>query len=202
MRALTVLVVCAGLWGVCVPTAWAQPRSSDFFMEEFTFGLLGGFIGGPTLELIYVTTLCREAPNPDLCQGFGFAAMQVVIYTVTLPAGASAGIILAGLWRGIPSDPLDWVLTYLFATAGSLTGWLNAAGVIKVSEFLMETFGWDLSASLADIYTITRVFLPILYAAFFGTLQFNLLTQPAPAPPAAALSSPAAWEFPIFTMRF
>jgi hypothetical protein len=183
-------------WG-----ALAQQGPGDFFMEEFTFGLLGGFVGGPTVELVYVTTLCREAPDPALCHGFGFAAMQFVVYTFTLPAGASAGIILAAAWRGVPSDPLDWFLTYTVAMLASWTGWLNAAGIIKVSEFLMETFGWDLSAYVADIYTVTRVFLPILYAAFFGTLQFNLLARPAPAPGASSALLPPA-SLPIFTVRF
>jgi hypothetical protein len=195
------LVACVGL-GVCwgAGEVWGQARPSEFFMEEFTFGLLGGFLGGPTVELVYVTTFCREAPNPELCQGLGFAAMQVVIYTITLPLGASAGIIAAGIWRGVLDTPLDCILTnyciftYLFAMVGSWTGWLNAAGIVKVSEFLMENFGWDLRDEIKDIYTVTRVFLPILYAAFFGTVAFNsLVTTSFQIPQVQA---------PLFTVRF
>jgi len=192
-----VLVACVGLgmlWGA--GDVWGQPRPSDFFMEEFTFGLLGGFIGGPTVELVYVTTLCREAPNPELCQGLGFAAVQFAIYTITLPLGATIGIIAAGMWRGVTSDPIDWILTYLFAMAGSWVGWLNAAGIVKVSEFLMENFGWDLRDQIKDIYTITRVFLPILYAAFFGTVMFNSVVPPSFQIPEVA------WQAPLFTVRF
>jgi hypothetical protein len=195
------LVACVVL-GVCwgAGEVWGQARPSEFFMEEFTFGLLGGFLGGPTVELVYVTTFCREAPNPELCQGLGFAAMQVVIYTITLPLGASAGIIAAGIWRGVLDTPLDCILThyciftYLFAMVGSWTGWLNAAGIVKVSEFLMENFGWDLRDEIKDIYTVTRVFLPILYAAFFGTVAFNsLVTTSFQIPQVQA---------PLFTVRF
>ncbi len=182
------------LWSSGV--VFGQPHPSDFFMEEFTFGLLGGFIGGPTIELIYVTTLCREAPNPQLCHGLGFAAMQIGIYTITLPVGASAGIILAGAWRGIGSDLFDWLSTYLFTLVGSWTGWLNAAGIVKVSEFLMENFGWDLN--ITAIYTITRVSMPILWASLFGTVGFNSVAQPRSGP---SVSAPA-WKLPLFTVRF
>jgi hypothetical protein len=97
------LVACVVL-GVCwgAGEVWGQARPSEFFMEEFTFGLLGGFLGGPTVELVYVTTFCREAPNPELCQGLGFAAMQVVIYTITLPARReSQGSSRRRWWRGL-----------------------------------------------------------------------------------------------------
>ncbi len=179
-------------WG----EALGQPQPSDFFMEQFVFGLLGGFVGGPTVELIYVTTLCREAPNPELCHGLGFAAMQIAVYTITLPAGASAGIILAGAWRGIRSDLLDWLSTYVFAMVGSWTGWLNAVGIVKVSELLMENLGWDLNVTA--IYTVTRVSLPILYAALFGTVGFNSVAQPSLKPSMSALT----WRLPLFTVRF
>ncbi len=191
-----VAVAVFGGWGVL-----AQSQPSDFFMEEFTFGLLGGFLGGPTVELVYVTTLCREAPNSELCQGLGFAAMQFVIYTITLPVGTSAGIIAAGVWRGVLRSPIDCILThyciftYLWAMVGSWTGWLNAAGIVKVSEFLMENFGWDLRDK-TKIYTITRIFLPILYAAFFGTVAFNSVVPPSLQIPKQG------WQAPLFTVRF
>jgi hypothetical protein len=121
------LVACVGL-GVCwgAGEVWGQARPSEFFMEEFTFGLLGGFLGGPTVELVYVTTFCREAPNPELCQGLGFAAMQVVIYTITLPARSERRDHRGGD-SGVASltTPLDCILTnyciftYLFAMVGS-----------------------------------------------------------------------------------
>jgi hypothetical protein len=192
-----VLAMVAGGWEV-----FAQSQPSDFFMEEFTFGLLGGFLGGPTVELVYVTTLCREAPNSELCQGLGFAAMQVVVYTITLPLGASAGIIAAGIWRGVLDTPLDCILTnyciltYLSAMVGSWAGWLNAAGIVKVSEFLMDNFGWDLHDEIKDIYTFTRVALPILYAAFFGTVTFNSVV------PSNLQIPEGAWQAPLFTVRF
>ncbi len=197
---LAACVVLGVFWGA--GDVWGQARPSDFFMEEFTFGLLGGFLGGPTVELVYVTTFCREAPDPGLCQGLGFAAMQFLVYTITLPLGASAGIISAGIWRGVLRSPIDClvthycVVTYLFAMVGSWTGWLNAAGIIKVSEFLMENFGWDLRDEIKDIYTVTRVFLPILYAAFFGTVMFNSVVPPSLQIPEVA------WQAPLFTVRF
>ncbi len=164
-------------------------------MEELTFGLLGGFLLGPTVELIYVTTLCQEAPDPGLCHGLGLVTMQMVIYTFTLPLGASAGVIFAGAWRGIPSDLLDWLSTYVFAMVGSWTGWLNAIGIVKISELLMEHFGW--SFDVTTIYTMTRVSLPILYAALFGAVGFNAVI----AHPSSGLSAPAWWP-PLFTVRF
>lgn len=196
----SLIVLCVGLgilWSSGV--VWGQPQPSDFFMEEFTFGLLGGFIGGPTIELIYVTTLCREALDPELsklCHGLGFAAMQVAVYTITLPVGASAGIIFAGAWRGIKSDLLDWLSTYVFAMVGSWTGWLNAVGIVKISELLMENLGWSLNVTA--IYTMTRVSLPILYAALFGTVGFNSVAQPSLRPSMSART----WRLPLFTIRF
>lgn len=201
MRALIVLVVCVGLWGIRVPAAWAQSTPSEFFMEEFTFGLLGGLVGGPTLELIYVSTLCREAPNPALCQELGIVAMQLVVYTITLPAGASAGIIIAGSWRGVENSLMGYLLTYTFATVGSLTGWLNAAGIIQVMDFLMLTLGWDLSDYISDIYTFTRVALPILYASFLGTVGFNTNARLRQSP-APLASSALSWRLPLFTVHF
>jgi hypothetical protein len=66
--------------------------------------------------------------------------------------------------------------------------------IVKVSEFLMENFGWDLRDEIKDIYTVTRVFLPILYAAFFGTVAFNwLVTTSFQIPQVQA---------PLFTVRF
>ncbi len=192
------IVACIGL-GILWSSgeALGQPKASDFFIEQFVFGLLGGFIGGPTVELIYVTTLCREAPNPELCHGLGLAAMQIVVYTLTLPLGASVGIIADGFWRGVASDPLDWFFIYIYATVGSWIGWLNAVGIVKVSELLMENFDWNLD--ITTIYTITRVSLPILYAAFLGTLGFNWAAQPTSGP--STMSVPA-WQLPLFSVRF
>ncbi|MCL6643099.1 MAG: hypothetical protein K6T71_07250 [Candidatus Bipolaricaulota bacterium] len=200
MRVLVSLLVMVAVFGGS--SVFAQSQPSDFFMEEFTFGLLGGFIGGPTVELVYVTAFCREAPNSELCQGLGLAAVQFAIYTITLPLGASIGIIAAGVWRGVLRSPIDCLLThycistYLFAMVGSWTGWLNAAGIVKVSEFLMDNFGWDLRDEIKDIYTITRVFLPILYAAFFGTVAFNSVVPPSVQIPEQG------WRLPLFTVRF
>jgi hypothetical protein len=55
-----VLVMVAGGWEV-----FAQSQPSDFFMEEFTFGLLGGLVGGPTRG----TCVCERpsaAKRPNL----------------------------------------------------------------------------------------------------------------------------------------
>ena len=182
MKSLISVVLCVVFSLLWAPAVSAQPQHpSEFFMEEFTFGLLGGLVGGPTVELIYVSTLCREVSTPELqelCQGLGFMVMQLAVYGITLPFGTSFGIIVAGSWRGIVSTPPDWVFTYIFAMAGSLTGWLNAAGVLQVMDFLITKFGWELSKKDKDIiYTITRVVLPILYASFLGTMEFNLRVQ-------------------------
>lgn len=179
-------------------------------MEEFTWGLLGGLLGGPMVELIYVSTLCSEAPNPELCQELGIVTMRVVVYMIPMPLGVSAGVISAGwLVRKVSGN---WFLTYIFATAGSLTGLLNAEGVVRVTDFLMaslklteslrEDFGWspdDIEKAKGLIYTVTRVALPILYAAFFGTLGFNTGATMQPAP-AALLEAP--WSIPLFSLRF
>lgn len=199
------------LGGVVVwaPIVSAQSQHpSEFFMEEFTFGLLGGLVGGPTVELVYVSTLCREVSAQDeemqkrlqeLCQGLGFLVMQIVVYGVTLPLGTSFGIILAGSLRGIASTPADWIFTYIFAMMGSWTGWLNAAGILKVMDFLMLNLGWDLSGYVESIYTFTRVALPILYAAFLGTMEFNIRIQPQSFVPQRAAAS---WRVPLFLWRF
>nr|BAL58605.1 hypothetical protein HGMM_OP2C155 [Candidatus Acetothermum autotrophicum] len=197
MRVLVgVLVLVAVSGGSSV---FAQSQPGDFFMEEFTFGLLGGLVGGPTLELLYVSTLCREAPNPALCQELGIAAMQLAVYLITLPAGVSAGVIIAGSWRGVENTLTGYLLTYTFATVGSLTGWLNAAGIIQVMDFLMLTLGWDLSDYISDIYTFTRVALPILYASFLGTVGFNTNARMRQA---SALMAAPSWKLPLFTVRF
>ncbi len=190
-----VLAMVAGGWEV-----FAQSQPSDFFMEEFTFGLLGGLVGGPTLELVYVSTLCREASNPALCQELGIAAMQVVVYLITLPAGVSAGVIIAGSWRGVENTLTGYMLTYAYATVGSLTGWLNAAGIIQALDFLMLTLGWDLSEYISDIYTFTRVALPILYASFLGTIGFNTNARMRQA--SSSLVAAPSWRLPLFTVRF
>lgn len=194
---ITACVGLAILWGS--GEALGQPKPSDFFMEQFVFGLLGGFVGGPIVELIYVTTFCREAPSPELsafCQDLGLAAMQITVYTLTLPVGASAGIIADGFWRGFSSDPLDWFFIYIYATVGSCTGWLNAVVIVKISELLMENFDWNLN--ITAIYTMTRVSLPILYAAFLGTVGFNWVVHPS----SEASASAPAWRLPLFTVRF
>jgi hypothetical protein len=190
-----VLAMVAGGWEV-----FAQSQPSDFFMEEFTFGLLGGLVGGPTLELVYVSTLCREASNPALCQELGIAAMQVVVYLITLPAGVSAGVIIAGSWRGVENTLTGYMLTYAYATVGSLTGWLNAAGIIQALDFLMLTLGWDLSEYISDIYTFTRVALPILYASFLGTIGFN--TNARMRQESSSRVATPSWQAPLFTVRF
>lgn len=47
MRSLKGIVLCAAFWLLWAPTVSAQPqRPSEFFIEEFTFGLLGGLVGG------------------------------------------------------------------------------------------------------------------------------------------------------------
>jgi len=199
------MVLCIGFCLLSAPEVRAQSQQpSDFFMEEFTFGLLGGLVGGPTVELIYVSTLCREVSAQDtelqeLCQGLGFLVMQIVVYGITLPIGTSFGIIVAGSLRGIVSTPPDWIFTYIFAVTGSLTGWLSAAGILKVMDFLMLNLGWDLSEYVESIYTFTRVALPILYASFLGTMEFNIRIQPQSVAPQRAASS---WRVPLFTWRF
>lgn len=203
MRSLLGIVLCVGFYLAWAPSAQSQ-QPSEFFMEEFTFGLLGGLGGGPTLELIYVSTLCREVSEQDaelqeLCQGLGLLVVQIVVYGITLPVGTSVGIIIAGSWRGIVSTPPDWLFTYIFATVGSLTGWLNAAGILQIIDFLMLNLGWDLSEYVESIYTFTRVALPILYAAFLGTLEFNIRIQARSLAP--QLAAPT-WRVPLFTWRF
>lgn len=205
MKSLVGIVLCAVFCFVWAPMVSAQSQQpSDFFMEEFTFGLLGGLMGGPTVELIYVSTLCREVSAQDtelqeLCQGLGFVVMQVIVYGITLPLGTSFGIIIAGSLRGIVSTPPDWIFTYIFAMAGSWTGWLNAAGILKVMDFLMLNLGWDLSEYVESIYTFTRVALPILYAAFLGTMEFNIRIQPQSVVPQVEAAS---WRVSLFTWRF
>lgn len=206
MRSLKGIVLCAAFWLLWAPTVSAQPqRPSEFFIEEFTFGLLGGLVGGPTVELLYVGTLCREVSTEDkelqeLCQGLGFMVMQIAVYGITLPIGTSFGIIVAGSLRGIVSTPPDWIFTYIFAMAGSLTGWLNAAGVLQVMDFLIAELGWNLSKKDKDIiYTVTRIVLPILYASFLGTMEFNIRIQPQSLVPQLAASS---WRVPLFMWRF
>lgn len=167
-------------------------------MEEFTFGLLGGLLGGPVLEAAYVSTLCREAPNPELCTGFGIVTMRFIVYTATLPLGATIGIVSAGLLRVVNGS---WGLTLALAFAGSWSGWATAFSIIAVMDFLILSLGWDfLNDWVAPVYTITRLALPILYAAFLGTVGFNTgatMRQPAPS-----AFSDLSWSVPLVSGRF
>lgn len=201
MKSLIGVVLCAGFCFAWAPMTSAQSQHpSEFFMEEFTFGLLGGLVGGPTVELVYVSTLCREVSTQDtrlqeLCQGLGFLVMQIVVYGITLPLGTSFGIIVASSLRGIGSTPPDWIFTYIFAMVGSWTGWINAVGISHVIEL-----GWQLSKKDKDIiYTVTRIVLPILYASFLGTMEFNIRIQSRNFAPQLAAAS---WRVPLFAWRF
>lgn len=187
-------VIGIGLVGYAQPPA-AQP--GDYFWEEFAYGLLGGLVGGPVLEGIYVSSLCRETPDPMLCEGLGIVALRTVVYLVTLPAGVSFGIFAGGwLFRGVPGNLL---FTYGFATVGSITGLAWAAGIINAMEFFIDSLEWEfLRPWVAPVFTVTRLTFPIFLAALLGTVGFNSDVKM----PLSGTPLPISFSAPLFEVRF
>ncbi len=198
---LAVSALCLlGITGISL-VGYAQPPAAqpgDYFWEEFTYGLLGGLVGGPVLEGIYVAWLCRQTPDPMLCEGLGIVALRTAVYLITLPGIASLAIIGRGWQRGVDVSLRNVIFTYGFATVGSITGFAWAAGIIKAMEFFMDSMGWEfLREWVAPVFTITRVMFPIFLAALLGTVGFN--SDAAMRMPTAL---PIRFSAPLFEARF
>ncbi|MCS6937045.1 MAG: hypothetical protein NZ610_03695 [Candidatus Bipolaricaulota bacterium] len=199
IRAWVVLVVVLGgvVGGGVGGYAQGEPPAS-YFWEEFTYGLLGGFVGGPVFEWFYVGLLCSENPDPALCTGLGIFALRSAIYLITLPGAASVGIVAAGWLRGVGITPRRVLFTYGFAAVGSLTGFAWAAGIVKTMEFFIESLGWEFLIPWTEpVFYLARLSFPIFLAALLGTVGFN---ADAEARPPTAL--PLSFSVPIFELRF
>ncbi|MCS6903385.1 MAG: hypothetical protein NZO41_03810 [Candidatus Bipolaricaulota bacterium] len=197
--------VCAGLCVLGIiggsAVSYAQPPgepSVSYFWEEFTYGLLGGFVGGPVFEWFYVGLLCSGNPDPALCEGLGLFALRTTIYLITLPGAASVGIVVAGWLRGLEFSPRKVLFTYSFAAVGSLTGFAWAAGIIKTMEFFIEGLGWEFLIPWTEpVFYLTRLSFPIFLAALLGAVGFNTDTD-ARSPTAL----PVSFSVPILEIRF
>lgn len=198
-KLLLVVITLSLLTSGDVLAAPSHPEPSDYFSEEFIYGLLGGAVTGPFFEFFYVGLLCSKAPDPALCEGLGLAAMRIVVYGVTLPLGATVGIVMAGGLRGVDSPLSKWFFTYISAMMGSLTGWLTAAGVVQVMDFLILSFGWDfLRDWIAPASTLTRLVFPVFWAALWGTLVYNIDAKMSAPPPNLS----ASVSVPLLALRF
>lgn len=169
-----------------------------YFWEEFTYGLLGGFVGGPVFEWFYVGLLCSENPDPALCEGLGIFALRTTIYLITLPGAASGGIVVAGWLRHVEISPRKVLFTYSFAAVGSLTGFAWAAGIVKTMEFFIESMRWEFLIPWTEsVFYLTRLSFPIFLAALLGTVGFN-----ADAEAHAPTALPISFSVPVFELRF
>ncbi|MCI2430802.1 hypothetical protein LM602_05620 [Candidatus Acetothermia bacterium] len=188
--------------------SYAQPpaeQSANYFWEEFTYGLVGGFAGGPFFEWFYVSLLCSENPDPDLCTGLGIFALRTTIYLITLPGAASVGIVAAGWLRDLEITPRKMLFTYGFAAVGSITGFAWAAGIVKAMEFFIESMGWEFLIPWTEqVFLLTRLSFPIFLAALLGTVGFNADAPEAGAMRASPLRTalPVHLCAPLFEVRF
>lgn len=180
---------------VAVPalTAQAQARSpQEHFFLEFVGGSIGGAVGVKVVEDI-LSSSCRATEDPELCRRAGRVILRPVGYPLAVFAGTAAGIATTGVLSGVRGNI---TATLIGSFAGAVAGLVEAAGLWTIviqplfepgraeelvsppetPEYLKRTipliveFLRPYQDFLKDIVYIS---LPVINAAYWGTVGFN-----------------------------
>ena len=129
------------VWGMGL-SAFAEPKPSDFLMEEIGLGILGGLLTDWVGE-----SGCSVGSDVHLCNSFKIDGVAVAI--VWVPLGTSLGVITIGSLHSVAGNV---PLTILFAVVGSVVVGYNVFSSNDSSyfDYVVKGAVWlGLTASLA-----------------------------------------------------
>ena len=192
--AVMILLVSLALLLPSLPT-WASerpgPKPEDFFIWEFLGGAVGGAVGGQAIVEGLLSSWCKDAEDPTLCQRAGRVALRPIAYPLFVFAGTTTGIVTIGLMNGVEGN---WVAAIIGSFAGTLGGLVEAFAVWyaidwllepgrdqelispETPEFLQRTIPYlieFLRPYEATLKEAAMVFFPTITSAFWGTVGFN-----------------------------
>ncbi len=178
-------------------------QPSDYFMEQWLAGTVGGLLTGPAMERLTVFLYCgpeEENPSPEkaLCQGVGTIFFRYAFYVVGIPVGVSTAILLDGLVHGINGSI---GATINMSLAGALSGVLVALLLDRMAELFIERTGFDfLLPWIQPINTLITVFWPPMLSSLMATLAFESGAKFKDEKLSAKMHW--NWTAPVFQIRF
>jgi hypothetical protein len=194
------------LWGYCPLTALAQEVArtpSDYFVEQWLAGTVGGLITGPAMERLTIFIYCGpEEENPStekaLCQGFGTIVFRTIFYVVGIPLGVSTAVILDGWVHGINGSI---GATISMSITGAIS-WVLWATVLNWGiDQLAERPGYEfLIPWVEPVKTLITIFWPTMMTSLMATLAFESGATFKKQKTAESLQ--LHWTMPVFSIRF
>jgi hypothetical protein len=192
----------ATLCGFGGSTAYSKEanRPSDYFMEQWLAGTVGGLMTGPAMERLTIYLYCgpeEENPSPEkaLCQGVGTIYFRYAFYMIGIPIGVSTAVLLDGLVHDIDGSI---GATINMSLAGALSGVLVSLLLERMAELFFEKTGLEsLRPWILPVNTLITVFWPPMLSSLMATLAFQ---SGARMKPREKLQ--LNWTVPLFQVRF
>ena len=173
---VTTVLIILGLCSVSGMAAETPLSPSDYFLEQWLVGTIGGFITGPVMERVAVLAYCgpeEEKPSEEkvICQGYGTLLFRVIFYTIGIPIGVSTGIILDGWMRKIDGNA-GAAITMSIAGGAS---WMVWAFVLNIgTDYLVQQPGLEYLKPWAEPFkALVTVFWPTIMTSFMATLAYQ-----------------------------
>ena len=170
----------------------AGSKAEEFFIWEFLGGAIGGALSSQTVVSELLSSWCKAADDPGLCQRVGRAALRPIAYPLFVFAGTTLSITAVGLMNQVEGN-------LVAATIGSFAGawgglvealliwsgidWLLSPGreeeliSPETPEFLKLTIPYIIELLRpyeALLKEVAIVFFPTITSAFWGTVGFNV----------------------------
>lgn len=177
--AMVTLVV----WGMGL-SAFAEPKPSDFLMEEFVGGELGA-IGGGVLGVGMVNVIASITGASSRCDGWEDCLSGALLgVNLGRALGASTGVILAGTERGVEGNIWGAYLA---------TGLWSVVSPIILAKTLIKGSRQDELLLLAFLSAAPGI------PAALATIGYNIGAKLK-----SDKSKPAAlsWSLPVVALRF
>jgi hypothetical protein len=208
-------LIAAGLLSAIValtamPSA-AQERErtpSDYFVEQWLMGTLGGFITGPIMERVAILIYCGpedERPSEEkvICQGFGTLIFRTIFYVVGIPVGVSAGVLLDGWIHGIAGN----VWAAITVSALNSVSWMTWAFVLNQgADYLAQQPGLEpLQPWVEPFKALVTVFWPTMMTSFMTTAAYHIgakFKDERAAATARASRWSLRWSVPLFRLTW
>lgn len=207
-----ILGIASGLVLSAAPVTWAldgpKPLQQgetmgggfSIWIGEFVGGLLGGGLGVQSVEQA-LSYYCRDADDPEQCKRYGRVIVRPISYPIAISVWATSGILTVGLLGGTVGNI---GATFIGSFAGAIAGLVEAAGLWtiilqpllepgRVEEMLspetppiakraLPLFVEFLRTHEGVIKDMVYVALPVINAAFWGTIGFNSGAQAVRGP--------------------
>ncbi len=192
-------------FGFCESDAAEPTRNpSDYFVEQWMIGTVGGLLTGPVMEHLTLSIYCgpeEENPTPEkaICQGLGTLFFRTVFYVVGIPIGVSAGVILDGWVHGLNGSISATVIMSIFGS----TSWMLWALVLNLgADYIGQQPQFESLKPWVDPFkTLVTIFWPTVMTSLMATLTYESSATAKPA--SSAENRPQlGWTVSVLHFRF